>query len=236
MSTIEKFYQDLGEKDLLPKNHVSYLEKLKKNGFEPKVIYDIGACVLHWTRHAKRIWPDAEIILFDANPNCKFLYRDYKHYCGLLSNVSGSITKFYLNEFSPGGASYYREIGSPASAQLYPTHRYYNMTSMTLDDVVKKYNFPLPDLVKMDVQGAERDILEGGINTMKNTERLIMEISKPGIKYNENAPTSEETMEFTTSLGWICTDPLFSDNGIVDGDYGFCRFDYSSSSNKSANA
>ena len=29
----------------MPKDHVSYLKRLKESGFEPKVIYDIGSCV-----------------------------------------------------------------------------------------------------------------------------------------------------------------------------------------------
>jgi FkbM family methyltransferase len=204
---------------------VKYLESLKQTGFEPKVIYDIGSCVLHWTNHAKRIWPNAEIILFDANPHCTFLYSDYKYYSGILSNVSNTTTKFYLNEFSPGGASYYREIGAAVSSQLYPKNRYYNIVSMTLDDVAEKYNFPKPDLVKMDVQGAERDILQGGIKTMVNTKYLIMELPKQNIQYNENAPTAEQTVELASELGWICSAPLFSDNGIFDGDYGFTRME-----------
>ncbi|BCS83407.1 methyltransferase fkbm family protein [Cotonvirus japonicus] len=223
MNKIEKFYYDIYLQDLLPKDHINYLEKLKKNGFEPKVIYDIGSCVLHWTRHAERLWPNAEIIVFDANPHCKFLYTDYKNYIGVLSNTSGITKKFYMNEFSPGGSSYYREIGSTNSQQLYPENRFYNYKTQTLDDIVKLYDFPKPDLVKMDVQGAERDILEGGTITLKNTHHLIMELPKSGIKYNDGAPNLESTIEFATELGWTCVAPLFSDNGYFDGDYGFER-------------
>lgn len=231
---LEKFYLDIYQKDLLPKNHINYLESLKKRGFEPKVIYDIGSCVLHWTRHAERIWPDAKIILFDANPHCKFLYQKYQYYNGLLSNISGVNMKFYMNEFSPGGASYYREIGSENSKTLYPENRYYNYLAMTLDDVVEKYNYPKPDFVKMDVQGAEHDILQGGIKTMKSTQHLIMELPKSGIIYNENAPNLEKTIKLAEDYGWICEAPLFSDNGYFDGDYGFIRKDIDYHSNKSA--
>ncbi len=220
---MQKFYSDLYSRDLMPPTHVAYLEKLKKSGFEPKVIYDIGSCVLHWTRHAKRLWPDAEIILFDANHHCEFLYTDYKYYMGILSNVSNTKVKFYLNEMSPGGASYYKEIGSADSEKLYPSNRYYMVQSMRLDDVVKERGFPLPDLVKMDVQGAERDVMEGGIETLKHARHLIMEIPKKGVCYNQNAPSGESTIKFAEQQGWICSAPLFSDNGIFDGDFGFSR-------------
>lgn len=58
---------DVYKKDLLPINHVKFLEFMKKElKFEPKVCYDIGAAVLHWSRHAERIWPETQVILFDA--------------------------------------------------------------------------------------------------------------------------------------------------------------------------
>ena len=59
--------RDLGSQRLIPQNHVEYLAKLKETGVNPGVIYDIGACVLHWTNEAQRIWPDAEYVAFEAN-------------------------------------------------------------------------------------------------------------------------------------------------------------------------
>ena len=55
MSDVERHLRYLATQDALPSNHVEYLWNLKKNGFEPKVIYDIGSCVLHWTKVAKRV-------------------------------------------------------------------------------------------------------------------------------------------------------------------------------------
>lgn len=223
MGTYEDLYKKIYLVDCLPKDHIAYLEELKRSGFEPKVIYDIGSCVLHWTRHAARLWPNAQIILFEANPHCEFLYSDYKYHIGVLSNKSKQNVKFYLNDISPGGSSYYKEVGSVLAPILYPESKFLQCTSMTLDDVVAAKEFPLPDLVKMDVQGAEKDILEGGINTLQNTTHLILEIPKPNIIYNQGAPSGKETIEYAEKLGWKCTAPLFCDNGEYDGDYGFSR-------------
>ena len=53
--------------DLLPKDHQKFLDRLKVEfEFEPAVCYDIGSCVLHWTRHAERVWEDVKVYLFDA--------------------------------------------------------------------------------------------------------------------------------------------------------------------------
>ena len=94
------------------------------------------------------------------------------------------------------------------------------MKTSTLDSVVKQKNFPLPDLVKMDVQGAEIDILHGGINTISNAQRLILELQI--VEYNKGAKLSGESLQIIESMGWKCEDPLFCDNG-PDGDYGFVK-------------
>ena len=65
--------------DLLPMAHIEYLEILSSDmNVKPKVIYDIGSCVQHWTRHAKRIWSDADIYCFDAFDYLKPLYDKTK--------------------------------------------------------------------------------------------------------------------------------------------------------------
>ena len=82
--------------NVIPKDHIDYLISLKKSGFEPKVIYDIGCCVLHWSKVAKQIWPDAEIILFDAFDDAEFLYQasGHKYHIGVLGEIDGKIIKF----------------------------------------------------------------------------------------------------------------------------------------------
>lgn len=207
--------KELANTPMLPLKHVDYLRKLKESGFEPKVIYDIGANVLHWTNTAKKFWPDAEYILFDAYEPAEFLYEGYKHHMGVLSDVDGKKVRFYTSETWPGGNSYYCENTAAFSKDCYVTY----ITSK-LDTVVKENNLPLPDFVKIDVQGSERDVLNGGLDTIKNASKMIVELQHQ--QYNEGAPLAKDTLPFIESLGWKCTDPLFCNNG-PDGDYGFTR-------------
>lgn len=212
---------NLSNKDELPINHINYLLKLKNDGFEPKVIYDIGSCVLHWTNVAKKIWPDAKIILFDAFQPAEFLYSGYDYHIGVLSNTDYNIVKFYQNDFYPGGNSYYREIGC-RNGFYFPENKYIEMKTMTLDTIVKERGFPLPDLVKIDVQGAEIDVIRGGLNTINNAKRLIVELQHT--EYNKGALKVDQSLPIIENLGWKCTDPLFQNNG-ADGDYGFIRIE-----------
>ena len=59
---------DVYNQDLLPRDHVNFLENVlyKKFNIQPQVIYDIGSAVLHRERHAKRIWKDSKIYVFDC--------------------------------------------------------------------------------------------------------------------------------------------------------------------------
>ena len=67
-----------------------------KTGFEPKVIYDIGASVLHFVTQAKVFWPNATYVLFEAIPQIETLYTDggYKFYnIGVLSSKNNEKVK-----------------------------------------------------------------------------------------------------------------------------------------------
>ena len=209
---------ELKDKVKIPDNHVSYLYKLKENGFEPKVIYDIGCCVLHWTMVAEKLWPNAKIILFDAFTCAEFLYKDYDYFVGVLSNEDNKIVEFYQNDLHPGGNSYYKEIGHIMSNELYNENNINLRETYKLDTIVELNNYPLPDLVKIDVQGSEKDVIMGGINSIKNANELIVELQH--IQYNENAPLANETIPFIENIGFKCVAPLFCNNG-PDGDYGF---------------
>lgn len=219
--SIRQHLKQLSRHHVLPRAHVDYLQKLKQTGFEPRVIYDIGACVLHWTTEANKIWPAADIICFEAFEECAFLYEEeqYNYHIGVLSNKDDSVVKFYQNELLPGGNSYYREIGYD-NGKHFPSDKYLEKTTNKLDTIVKARGFPLPDLIKIDVQGAEKDVIEGAVQTMSHAKHLIVEMQR--VNYNDNAPKVDVTLPFIESLGWKCVTPLFCDNG-PDGDYHFER-------------
>jgi FkbM family methyltransferase len=187
-------------------------------------MYDIGACVTHWTTAAKKVWPDAEYVLFDAFDSAAFLYEGYKSHVGVLSDVDGREVRFYQNSRFPGGNSYYREIGSSVADQLFPLASGYVVRSArTLDSVVAEREFPKPDLVKIDVQGAEADVIRGATATLASARYLIVEMQDS--VYNDGAPMADTTLPFIESLGWKCIEPKFCDNG-PDAYYLFERVDF----------
>lgn len=202
----------------LPSKHIQYLRSLKAGGFEPKVIYDIGSCVLHWTHEAQKIWPRANIILFDAFGPAQFLYKGYDYFIGVLGDTDGKIVKFYQNDQLPGGNSYYRETFM--DGRFFPSDAYTEMTTHRLDTVVDRMGFPYPDLVKIDVQGSEMDVIRGGTRVLSHAKRMIVEMQHA--QYNEGAPLVTDVLPYIESIGWKCDAKRFCE-ARYDADYGFAR-------------
>lgn len=125
---------------------VKYLAVLNEQGFQPQVIYDIGAGVLHWVREAKRFWPEATYVLFEAGNDLCFLYNEYNHHIGMLGNTH------LLNDPKCHG------------------------DSRGLDTVVFLRGFPLPDFVKVDAREGGLAVFMGGITVFSNARYIIMEL------------------------------------------------------------
>jgi FkbM family methyltransferase len=222
-NSVELRLRDLSSQRLLPKPHVDYLQQLKDSGFTPKTIYDVGACVLHWTNEATQIWPESEIVAFEAMPSCEFLYKDkgIPYHIGVLSNESNKTVEFYQNDQHPGGNSYYIEnsdINANSAFYFNETHKRTYQT-VTLDAVFRLKQLPKPELLKMDVQGAELDVLRGAEEVLESVEHVILELQS--VEYNKGAPLREIVIQYMYTIGFELV-AQFTNYG-PDGDYHFKR-------------
>lgn len=215
---------ELSNTRLLPTKHVDYLFKIKNEGTSPKVIYDIGACVLHWTREAVNVWPQSQFIAFEAMEESASIFQHYgvPHHIGVLADEDGKSVTFYQNTTHPGGNSYYRENEAinPNATTYFPDTVARTVQAVTLDTVVQQRGMPLPDLIKMDVQGAELDILKGASTCLAHCRDVILELQK--VEYNKGAPLREEVIAYMATQGFQIKEGPFCDNG-PDGDYHFTR-------------
>ena len=217
----------LEEQKPMPPAHQEYLYRMKNEfGFTPKVIYDLGACVLHWTAIAEEVWPDAEYYLFDAMEESEEIFEDTKHqyHIGVFSDTDNKEVTFYKNVGWPGGNSYYMEnpqFSGMADHLFSHPENQFKRTTVTLDTVKRMRNFPYPDLLKIDVQGCEVDILKGCPEILANVQHLIVELQN--VEYNIGAELFDKSVPFIESLGFELITPRFSMNGNVDGDYHFKR-------------
>jgi FkbM family methyltransferase len=157
-------------------------------------------------------------------PECEFLYKEnnLQYHIGILSDKNNKEISFYQNVFHPGGNSYYRENEqiNPQALNLYTDNNKKIYKSKTLDTVINLKKLPLPDLIKMDVQGAELDVLKGAEKALKHCKDLILELQI--VEYNKGAPLKDEVINYVEQLGFKLISGPFCDNG-PDGDYHFSK-------------
>ena len=218
----------------IPQPHIKFLEKLHLEfNNDNMVIYDIGSSVLHWSQNAKNIWKNSKIYLFDGMTEMKLFYDEYnnknnttyEYNVGVLCDEDYKRISFYQSDELSGGNSYYKEIGHPDSHTIFTENNIKQKIGMKLETIVEIKNIPLPDLIKIDVQGAELDILKGSMKIINNAKFLIVELQHT--EYNKGAPLCDQTRDFLIENGWEVYAEKFSNNG-PDADWCFINKNYKS--------
>lgn len=229
------YYKTLHNDSNIPDQHVDYLHKIEQHfNIKPHVIYDIGAAVLHWTKSAKKVWKDSKIIAFEAVREVEDFYKEYgiDYEIGVFSDTDNKELTFYEHPIYLGGNSYYKESSkfSAAAEKIYDAAHESQRITKTIDSVVASRNFPLPDLIKIDVQGAELDVLNGMKNTIKSVKHIIIELQH--VEYNIGARLVGDSIPFIESLGFQLVQPSRANPSILqnyfcgngpDCDYHFMR-------------
>lgn len=151
----------------------------------PKKCLDIGAHVGDFAENILKASPDCELIAIEANPNCEpYLNKKKLRYEMLALGAQPGTADFFIeaeNEIGTG-ASLYKE-----NTQWYEGDKSKTI-SVTVDTLDNRSYFgdEVIDLVKMDVQGAEFDILNGGRKTIMRSNYALLEVSL--LQYNIGAP------------------------------------------------
>jgi FkbM family methyltransferase len=125
------------------------------------VVYDIGAHHGNWTKAMRKLLPSAEFVLFEANPgNASQLQTvGARYFMAALSDKDGVRRDFYLpRNAATTGASLYKE---QTTHYLGENLQVLELTTQRLDTLAAQHQLPAPDLIKLDVQGAELDVLRG---------------------------------------------------------------------------
>ncbi|MFI5343024.1 MAG: FkbM family methyltransferase [Chlamydiales bacterium] len=182
--------------------HFDRLGFLKSKGFDPKVVYDIGAFKGYWSKSISEVFPNGKFFLFEANSAHKLSLasQPFPFYIAVLGD-SNKLVSFFSND-STGDSVFQEQTRFYVNGNQ--TEQKLQMT--TLKDLVQKEKIPLPDLIKIDVQGAEKLIVEGSPEIISHAEVVILETKI--LEYNKNAPFIIEMMSLMNSLGYRMMDIL----------------------------
>lgn len=170
------------------------LNTLQDNGYFIKNVYDIGANSGKWTRDMSKVLPNANFFMFEANETHRHDLSRRGHPFFIEILASEEIEKKF---FSIGGTgdSLYLE-----NTQFYCENDYRWVKTRTLDKIIEENNLEKPNFIKLDVQGAELDILKGAEHSLEQCHLICMEC--PILEYNIGAPTFNDYVEFMGAIGF----------------------------------
>ena len=178
------------------------MDKLFKY-INPERAIDIGAHIGHFTKELYYNFPKCKVVMVEANPNCELYLRllGKPYEIVALSNKKG-YADLYVEKVNPiaTGASLYKE-----NTDWYGEGKYETITvpTKTLDECDYFEGQPI-DFIKLDVQGSELDILNGGETTIKNTQFVLIETSL--VEYNQGAPLIGDIVDKMKEYGFYILD------------------------------
>jgi FkbM family methyltransferase len=153
------------------------LERLRKMGFSPDCIYDVGASDGWWTRNSAAIFSGCSFQMFEPLSEISGYKAQMQATlsspidCRLHSLALGSvpgIQEIFVDE-NRVGSSFLPDMKSEYFPQSI------SVEVCRLDDFILTKSLPQPQLIKIDTQGYEMEILKGAVNTLKNVDVLLVE-------------------------------------------------------------
>jgi len=148
-----------------------------------ELILDIGANTGQFAETIAKVLPNARLISFEPISSCydKLCERmswnpRFKAYELALWDSTQEL-EFNANEWSPSSSAL--EL-APLHKQLYPfavQTKKEMVRSMRLDDLLEEIKFSGRTLIKMDVQGAESKVIQGGREAFMKSSAVMVEVS-----------------------------------------------------------
>jgi FkbM family methyltransferase len=145
------------------------LEGLVARGFRPNFVLDIGAATGEWTRLALRYWPEAQYFLMEP-------LEERRNRLAELSKEHSNV-RFALS--AAGASSCELPIGIVPNDLDGSSFLYSDISRLVsvkaIDDLLLSGEVKQPQFIKIDVQGYERNVLEGAEQTMLNCPLILLE-------------------------------------------------------------
>ena len=174
------------------------LRTLGRLGFVSRFCVDIGAYNGDWTRLFREIFPESGVLMIEAQEARR----------GALEKVAARSEPGLDVEIALLGPRraerilfHEMESGSSVFEEASPYSRTaIEKSAQTLDGLLREKSCPRVDFIKLDVQGYELEVLNGGSRAMSQAEAILLETSL--LPINRGCPLFAEVIAFFHKLGF----------------------------------
>ncbi|BAY74464.1 hypothetical protein NIES25_08770 [Nostoc linckia NIES-25] len=213
--TLKQFFRYLGievhrYRELTPASYQrsignleSCLEDLKERGFVPQSILDVGANRGNWSRLAKKIFPKANCFLIEPliemKPYLDTFCNQFPGSRWLMTGAGAKPGELTLNMWGEN-----LDISSFLPEELENTSKQRSIKIITIDSLIEDEIIPMPQLVKLDIQGFELEALCGASKLFGQTEVFILEVSL--FRFLKDMPIFHEVISFMADKDYFTYD------------------------------
>lgn len=179
-----------------------FFTRMRDLGYDAHVVFDIGSAHCGWSNAISAIYPDARYELFEP------LAGRFDEYGPYIERRLRLRPNFRLHPVALGATSgeaefwlHAKGVGSSLLAEGFPQDQRIRVPVVRLDDAMNSFSLPQPQIIKMDVQGGEGLIIEGGPNTIAAADILHLEtwLSR---SYGGKTPLLSELIDQLRPLGF----------------------------------
>jgi len=180
-----------------------FFSLLKRLGFNPKHIIDVGANRGLWTREAIQFFPDAYYTLVEPQNHLKSHIQDLLSSNNKIQWINAGVAdqsgSMPMNIASQDGSSTLvltDRHGQPTGSQLT------TIPVKTLNEIASSSGAPPPDMVKIDAEGFDLKVLAGASDLLGKTDIFLVEAVVCGNYENSVA----EVVRFMANAGYRLMD------------------------------
>lgn len=154
----------------------SFYHLIKKMGFTPKHIIDVGANHGEWTRETLSHFPEAQFTLLDPQEWLKTSFQDILdhnpkvQFHAVGAGAQEGSFKFTIVDRDDSCSFRFTEEEAKAAG-----YKQVEIPVVTLNQLVSDNNLPVPDIIKIDAEGLDIDVLKGASNFFGKTEVFLVE-------------------------------------------------------------
>jgi FkbM family methyltransferase len=179
-----------------------FLTFLKNKGLKCRNILDVGANKTDWSAVAKSFFPEANLYMIEPLTEMEPYLKEFcqkhpgSHY--FLNGAGSKIARHFLTTWGDELTSASCLVNENEYLKTMDKQR--EILMITIDSLINEGKMPIPELVKMDVQGFEIEALKGATKLLGQTELFILESSL--FKFSQAVPIMSELIQFMTNHGY----------------------------------